>query len=222
MEAIAVDIRRHPLTGVLGGAQAQTIQAEAEIIVAAALGIFAAGVQLAKDQIPVPALLSLIIIDRNAAAEVLDLDDMVREQRDIDAVAMAIARLVDGVGDDLKDGMGAALHTVRAEDDRRALAHTVGAFQLADAVIAVFLLFFAMRRFPLMYIETVVVFAHIFLLNHSLEVFVKSTCTLRAGCRGRCSHPTLQIQCNTTNCCCQVVFMNCSHNYTVRPGCGRR
>ena len=45
--------------------------------------------------------------------------------------------------------------------------------------------FFAMRRFPLIYIETVVVFAHIFLLNHSLEVFVKSTCSLRAGCRGQ-------------------------------------
>ena len=148
MEAVAVNVGGHPLARVLGGAQAQTVQTEAEIIVAAALGIFAAGVQLAKDQIPVPALLSLIIIDRNAAAEVLDLDDMVRKQRDIDAVAMAIARLVDGVGDDLKDGMGAALHTVRAEDDRRALAHTVGAFQLADAVIAVFLLFFCHAAVP--------------------------------------------------------------------------
>lgn len=81
--------------------------------------------------------------------------------------------------------MGAALDTVGAEDDRRALAHTVSALQLADTVIAVFLLFFAMRRFPLIYIETVVVFAHIFLLNHSLEVFVKSTYSLRAGCRGQ-------------------------------------
>ena len=148
MEAVAVNVGGHPLARVLGGAEAQAVQAEAEIIVAAALGIFAAGVQLAKDQIPVPALLSLIVIDRNAAAEVLDLDDMVREQRDIDAVAMAIARLVNGVGDDLKDGMGAALHTVRAEDDRRALAHTVGAFQLADTVIAVFLLFFCHAAVP--------------------------------------------------------------------------
>ena len=82
--------------------------------------------------------------------------------------------------------------------------------------------FFAMRRFPLMYIETVVVFAHIFLLNHSLEVFVKSTCTLRADCMAQCSHLPLQIQCNTTCRCCQVVSTNYSHNYTVRPGCGRR
>lgn len=44
--------------------------------------------------------------------------------------------------------MSAALDTVGAEDDRRAFSHTVCAFQLADAVIAVFLLFFAMQRVP--------------------------------------------------------------------------
>ena len=48
VEAVAVDVGGHPLTGILGGAQAQTVQAQAEIIVAVALGVFAAGVQLAK------------------------------------------------------------------------------------------------------------------------------------------------------------------------------
>ena len=87
MEAVAVDVGGHPLTGILGGAQAQTVQAQAEIIVAAALGVFAAGVQLAKDQVPVPALLGLVVVNGDAAAKILDLDDVVREQRDIDAVA---------------------------------------------------------------------------------------------------------------------------------------
>ena len=36
------------------------------------------------------------------------------------------AGLVDGVGDDLKNGVGAALHTVGAKNNGRALAHTVG------------------------------------------------------------------------------------------------
>ena len=222
MEAIAVDIRRHPLTGVLGGAQAQTVQAEAEIIVATALGIFAAGVQLAKDQIPVPALLRLIVIDRNAAAEVLDLDDMVREQRDIDAVAWPSR--ASSMELEMISKMEWAQPSTPSEPKMTAgrLRTRSAPFSWRILSLPYSCCFFAMRRFPLMYIETVVVFAHIFLLNHSLEVFVKSTCTLRAGCRGRCSHPTLQIQCNTTNRCCQVVFMNCSHNYTVRPGCGRR
>ena len=148
METVAVDIGSHPLAGVLSGTQTQTVQTETEIIVTAAFGIFAAGVQLAKDQIPVPALLSLIIIDRNTAAEVLDLDDMIRKERDVDTVAVAVAGFINGVGDNFKNGMGAALDTVGAEDDRRALAHTVGAFQLADTVIAVFLLFFCHAAVP--------------------------------------------------------------------------
>ena len=44
--------------------------------------------------------------------------------------------------------MSAALDTVGAEDDRRALSHTVRALQLADAVIAVFLLFFCHAAGP--------------------------------------------------------------------------
>ena len=73
---------------------------------------------------------------------------MVREQRDIDAVAVAVACLIDGVGNNFKDGMSAALDTVGAEDDRRAFSHTVRALQLADAVIAVFLLFFCHAAGP--------------------------------------------------------------------------
>ena len=61
---------------------------------------------------------------------------------EIDAVAVTVARLINGVGHDFKNGMGAALHAVRAKDDRRALAHTVGAFELAYGFVSVFLLFF--------------------------------------------------------------------------------
>ena len=148
VEAVAVDVGGHPLTGILGGAQAQTVQAQTEIIVAAALGVFAAGIQLAKDQVPVPALLGLVVVNGDAAAKILDLDDVVREQRDIDAVAVAVACLIDGVGNNFKNGMSAALDTVGAEDDRRAFSHTVRALQLADAVIAVFLLFFCHAAGP--------------------------------------------------------------------------
>ena len=75
-------------------------------------------------------------------------DHVVGEQRDIDAVAVAVACLVNRVGDNLKDGVRAALDTVRAKDNRRALTHTVGALQLTDTVIAVFLLFFCHAAVP--------------------------------------------------------------------------
>ena len=39
---------------------------------------------------------------------------------------VAVAGFINGVGHDLKDRVGTALHAVRAKDDRRALAHTVG------------------------------------------------------------------------------------------------
>ena len=148
VEAIAVDVGGHPLAGVLGGTQAQAIEAQAEIVVAAALGVFAAGVQLAEDKVPVPAVLSLVVVHRDAAAEVLNLNDVVGVEGDVDAVAMAVTGFIDGVGDDLKDGMGTAFHTVRAKNNGRALTHTVRAFQLADAVVAVFLLFFCHAAVP--------------------------------------------------------------------------
>ena len=121
VEAIAVDVGGHPLAGVLGGAQAQAVEAQAEIVVAAALGVFAAGVQLAEDKVPVPAVLSLVVVHRDAAAEVLNLNDVVGVEGDVDAVAMAVTGFIDGVGDDLKDGMGTAFHAVRAKNNGRAL-----------------------------------------------------------------------------------------------------
>ena len=148
VETVAVDIGSHPLAGVLRGTQAQAVQTQAEIIVAAALGVFAAGVQLTENEVPVPAFLGLVVVHRDAAAEVLDLDDMIRKERDVDAVAVAVAGFINRVGDNFKNGMGAALDTVGAEDDRRALAHTVSALQLADTVIAVFLLFFCHAAVP--------------------------------------------------------------------------
>ena len=50
---------------------------------------------------------------------------------------MALARFVDGVGKDLEHGVLAAVQPIRAEDDARALAHTVRALEGRDALVAV-------------------------------------------------------------------------------------
>ena len=166
VEAVPVDVGGHPLAGVLGGAQAQAVQAQAEIVVAAAFGVFAAGVQLTEHQVPVPALFRLVVVHRDAAAEVLDFDHFAGEQRHVDAVAVPVAGFVDGIGNDLKNGMGAAFHAVRTENDGRAFADAVGALQLADAVVAVFLLLFCHALVPPAVTSCASVFAHTNLLNH--------------------------------------------------------
>ena len=68
---------------------------------------------------------------------------MVGVKRHIDAVAVAVAGLIDGVGNDLKNRVGAALHAIGAKNDGRALADTVGALQAFDAFVSVFFFSFS-------------------------------------------------------------------------------
>ena len=139
--AVTVDIRRHPRRSILGSAQTQTVQAKAEFIVILALAVLAACIHLAEQQFPVVAALAVVPVHRHAAAKVLHDDAAVLAAGDVDGVAVAVAGFIDGVGDDLKDGVGTALHAVRTKDDGRALAHTVGTFQRSDALVAIFLFF---------------------------------------------------------------------------------
>ena len=68
---------------------------------------------------------------------VSDFDRAVRIARGDDLGAVSLSCLVDRVGQDLKDRVLAALQSVRAEDNARALAHTVRALQRGDAFVAV-------------------------------------------------------------------------------------
>ena len=126
MIPIAVDVGGHPCRGVLGGAQTQTVQTQAELVVILAFAVFAACVHLAEQQLPVIASLAVVPVHGHTAAEVLHDDAAVLAAGDIDGVAVAVAGFVDGVGYDLKNRVSAAFHAVRAKDDGRALAHTVG------------------------------------------------------------------------------------------------
>ena len=91
---------------ILRGAGAEAVEAEGEFVVAAGIVlIFAARVELAEDELPVVPALFFVPVDGTAAAEVLDLDGMVGKAGDQDLFAVTLARLVDGVGEDLKDGM---------------------------------------------------------------------------------------------------------------------
>ena len=123
---VAVDVGGHPRRCILGSAQTQTVQAKAELVVILTLAVLAARVHLAEQQLPVEATFAVVPIHGHTTAKVLHDDAAVLAAGHVDGIAVAIAGFINGVGHDLKDRVGTALHAVRAKDDRRALAHTVG------------------------------------------------------------------------------------------------
>ena len=127
--------------GVLGGAGAQAVEAQGVLVVLPlAVAVLAAGVELAEHQLPVELLLLLVPVHRAAPAEVLHLDGLVLVPCDGDQGAVALPGLVDGVGEDLENGVLTALQPVGAEDDPRTLADPVGPLQGGDGIVAVILL----------------------------------------------------------------------------------
>ncbi len=112
MVSVTVDISGHPCRSVLGSAEAQTVQAEAELIVILTLAVLAACIHLAEQQLPVVAPFALVPVHGHTAAKVLNDDAAILTAGHVDGIAVAVAGFVDGVGDDLKDGVGAALHAV--------------------------------------------------------------------------------------------------------------
>ena len=103
----------HIAGGVLGGAGAQAVESQRIfVVVAGEVVVFAAGVQFAVHQLPVVALLLLVPVHRAAPAHILHLDGAVIEPGDGDDPSVSLPRLVNGVGEDLKDGVFAAVQPV--------------------------------------------------------------------------------------------------------------
>ena len=140
--AVPADHRVKVLRGVLGGAGAQAVETQGIFIVSAGVVlVLAAGVELAEHQLPVVPSLGLVPVHGAAPAEILHFDGVVEIAGDDDGVAVPLPRLVDGVRENFKHRVLAALQAVGAEDHRRTLAHPVGALEGRDGVVAIGLLF---------------------------------------------------------------------------------
>ena len=112
-EAVVANIRVHVFGGILRGAQAETIQAQRVIVVAAVIVvILAARIHLAEHKLPVVTLLTLVVIHRDTAAVVFHFNGMVGIARDGDLLAVALARLINGVREDLENRVLAAVEAV--------------------------------------------------------------------------------------------------------------
>ena len=128
----------HVFGGVLGRARAQAVGAEREVVVAAlVVVVLAAGVKLAKDEFPVKARLGGVPVERAAAAVVLYLDGAIAKGGKGDELAVALARLVNGVGQDLEGGMRTAVEPVRAKDDGGPQAYALLVLELTNTVVTI-------------------------------------------------------------------------------------
>ena len=140
---LAVPPHRHVHVpgGVLGGARAQPVQTQGELVVLAALVVvLAAGVQLAEHQLPVVPPLFFVPVHRAAPAHILHLHRVVGEAGHGDELAVATPGLVDSVGQDLEHRVLAALQPVRAEDNTGPLPYPVRPLQAGDALVVVYVL----------------------------------------------------------------------------------
>ena len=109
-------------------------------LVAPALAELAARVKDGEDHLGRGALLLGMLVDRDATAVVDHGDRLVGVDRDLDVVAVAGQRLVDGVVDDLVDDVMEAAGAGRADVHARALAHRIETTEdrdLAGGVVAV-------------------------------------------------------------------------------------
>jgi hypothetical protein len=112
---------------------ADAVQAAGDLV-AAAVAELAAGVQDGQHDLDGRLALLLHRRDGDAAAVVDDRDRVVGVDRDVDAVAVARERLVDGVVHDLVDQVVQATDTGRADVHARALAHGLETLQDGDVL----------------------------------------------------------------------------------------
>ncbi len=136
-ESVTDYLNVHEFRSELSRTKTETVQTERILIRIRRSIVLSSGIKLTVDKLPVIALFDTVIIYRTASAEVLDLDAVVAVVGDDNLISVSRASLVDRVRYDLENGVLTAVKTVRAEYDRRTLAHLIGALEHGDAFVSV-------------------------------------------------------------------------------------
>ena len=136
---VANDLDVHKLRGKLCRTKSQTVESE-RIFVGFSVGVvFSAGVKLAVYKLPVVAFFVVVEVNGAASSEILHFYVVIAVVCYDDLIAEACPGLVYGVGNNLKDGVFAAVKTVRAKNNRRTFTNLIRTFQHSDAVVSVIL-----------------------------------------------------------------------------------
>ncbi len=135
---ITPDRNIHILRGILRGARAEAIGTQRKVIVAAlVVVVLATCVELAKNKLPVKALLFGIPVERAATTMVLYLKRAISKNGKGNKIAKALARLVNCIRENLKGGMSTAIQAVRAKDNCRTEAYALLVFKLSNTVVSI-------------------------------------------------------------------------------------
>ena len=132
-EAVAADLDVEPLGQRVDDGDADAVEAAGHLV-SAAVAELAAGVEDGQHDLERRLALLLHRVDRDAAPVVDDRDRVVGVDRDLDGVAEAGERLVDGVVDDLVDQVVQAARTGRADVHAGPLAHGLETLQDGDVL----------------------------------------------------------------------------------------
>ena len=134
--AVALDLELQPLGQRVDDRHADAVQTARDLV--ARVIELAARVQHGHHDLGGGSLLDRVLADGDAAAVVLDRDRAVEVDDDVDAIAEAGERLVDGVVDDLVDHVVQARAVIGVADvHARPLAHRLQALQDLDALFVV-------------------------------------------------------------------------------------
>ena len=91
---------------ILRRARAESVQPETKLIILTAIIIvFTSRIEFAIDKLPVITTFFVIIVERNAASVVLNLNGPVAKTYDLDAISVAFSGFVNRVRENLKEGV---------------------------------------------------------------------------------------------------------------------
>ena len=126
---------------ILRSARAKTVKTQWEFIVTwGIVVILTARIKLAVYEFPVVSSLFGIVIHRDTAAEVFDLNGTVCKSRDDDLIAVTFPGLVDRVRKDLEERVNASFKIVWTENNSRTKSYSIFALEHRNTLVAVIFL----------------------------------------------------------------------------------
>ena len=131
-------------------AAAEQVQPAIELVsrVTVIIIIFTACIKLAINELPVPALLVLVVSKRNASTEILDLYGKIAELTNNYLIAVTFSCLVNRVGKYLKERMLATDKVIRAKYYGRSFSYSVGTLKAFYTLIVIISFLFNSHTYP--------------------------------------------------------------------------
>ena len=160
--AVTFHLDVHILRCILRRTRTQSVETECVVIRV----VLAARVQLTEDKLPVIALLFLVVVYRNAAAEILHFNRVVLIACYEHLRAVAGARFIHRVGQNFKHRVLTSLQPIGTKHNARTFANTIRAFQSGNTFVIINRLLACHRHIFLLSQDTVY---QLLILTHILR-----------------------------------------------------